>query len=53
MKVIQEKDLNDHLEIEKATLERQVLCISLHASARTSSDPKPQLQPLLTEFLLE
>lgn len=29
MKLIQEKDLNDHLEIEKATLERQVLCISL------------------------
>lgn len=28
MKLIQEKDLNDQLEIEKATLERQVLNIS-------------------------
>lgn len=32
MKLIQEKDLNDHLEIEKATLERQVLHMSLHPS---------------------
>lgn len=43
MKLIQEKDLNDNLEIEKATLERQVLCISLHTSVRTISHPKLQL----------
>lgn len=29
LKLIQEKDLNDHLETEKAFLERQVKCLLL------------------------
>lgn len=36
MKLIQEKDLNDQLEIEKSSLERQVRCTS--SSSRRDPD---------------
>lgn len=41
LKLIQEKELNDQLEVEKTAMERQVLCVLLCVSVRNKmNEPK-------------